>query len=126
MLKLFQLTKSNSNSIGKFSQHLLINDLNVQFIFCLHKSYSSQSKKEDFEKDWFKQLVVNDNDEQNSNLTSRLSFKDLNPEDKRNEILRSWKLQKEQGNMVPNEITDKFMDILMKCESFRHLKETFR
>jgi len=37
MLKLYQVAKANSNSIGKFSQHLLMNDLNVEYIFCLRK-----------------------------------------------------------------------------------------
>jgi len=124
MLKLYQVAKANSNSIGKFSQHLLMNDLNVEYIFCLRKPYSNQTKEEDFENDWFKKLTANHSSETKLNSFSKTSFIDLSQDEKRNEILKTWKLYKEQGNMVPNEITDKSMNILMKVESYKHLKDT--
>jgi hypothetical protein len=117
MLKMFQLAKANTNSMGKFGQ-------NFQYIFCMYKSYSNQTKKEDFEQDWFKKLTEKDTDEKSSKLISSVSFEDLKGEEKKNEILRTWKLHREQGKMVPNKITEKFMEILMRCESHSHLTKT--
>ena len=53
------------------------------------------------------------------------TFKDLSPEKKRKVIEYNWILKRESGQDLPEEIDEKWMELLMMAHSYHHLNQTF-
>lgn len=80
------------------------------------------------EDDWFKKILKPNVAFQTDfdSVTSRMNFATLKGEEKMAYIESYYECCKERGDQVPKELTPEYMEILMRTESYSHLKKTIQ
>lgn len=90
---------------------------------------STQQLNED---DWFKKIlkpdpktVVSASPRGVDLFVPRVKrFGEMNADEKRQYIVSFYEASKERGDIVPKCLTDEYMDVLMRSESYHHFKKT--
>ena len=81
-----------------------------------------ENKKQNLDDNWFSKLTEPKN---NAEKLGVLPFKNMPTDQKRIEIERTWKFYRDFGYSVPSQLSERCIEVLLECESYSHLKNTF-